>query len=290
MKLVYCPIKGGNFGDDLNQWLWPKVFHGYPWPNEESTAFVGIGTILKLPAPTSSKKIVFGSGIWLPDQVPTIDETWDVRFLRGPVSQRYVADGSLPFISDAAMAVALVKLPSVERRPTIGFMPHYVTSQVVDCERLCELARLQYIDPQWPTQKTIDALRSCDRVITEAMHGAIVADAFRVPWCRISILCHKVAGPMAHSLKWLDWGMSLGVDVSSEEAFELPRKTHRLPMLPLYWAERHFRAERLLTGLRKLRDSRKYCLSQDSQLSQVVSRLREEIDRMDTEYSTKQEL
>jgi succinoglycan biosynthesis protein ExoV len=49
-----------------------------------------------------------------------------------------------------------------------------------------------------------DICRS-DRLITEAMHGAIVADALRVPWTAVSI------GPCFNQEKWLDWGLSVGV-------------------------------------------------------------------------------
>ncbi|MCK7493605.1 MAG: polysaccharide pyruvyl transferase family protein [Comamonadaceae bacterium] len=49
----------------------------------------------------------------------------------------------------------------------------------------------------------IEAIRSCDLLLTETMHGAIVADLYRVPW--VAVTCTDIV----HSLKWRDWLSSL---------------------------------------------------------------------------------
>lgn len=45
MKLYYYESKLGNFGDDLNKWLWDELLPDY-FDNDESVRFSGIGTII----------------------------------------------------------------------------------------------------------------------------------------------------------------------------------------------------------------------------------------------------
>jgi len=54
-------------------------------------------------------------------------------------------------------------------------------------------------------QKTLTAIQQSRLLIAEAMHGAIVADALRVPW--IPIRFHKHILPF----KWRDWCASLNM-------------------------------------------------------------------------------
>ena len=67
MKLYYYNaqengFKLGNFGDDLNPWIWhrviPELFEG----QSDSKLFVGIGTLLNDFLPPEPTKIIFGSG------------------------------------------------------------------------------------------------------------------------------------------------------------------------------------------------------------------------------------
>src|SRR5690606_12799670 len=55
-------------------------------------------------------------------------------------------------------------------------------------------------------------LSSAERLVTEAMHGAIIADVMRIPWVRI--VCHSAyhEGPTVSEFKWQDWMQSLRVE------------------------------------------------------------------------------
>jgi len=81
MKLFYCKVTTGNFGDDLNPWLWPKLLPGII-DEDGSTLFVGIGSIINQFIPDAPLKIVFGSGVGY-GTPPVIDERkWKVYCLR----------------------------------------------------------------------------------------------------------------------------------------------------------------------------------------------------------------
>lgn len=287
MRIYRYRMHGGNFGDDLNAWLWPRVFPEYGWSDTAPDAFVGIGTVLtERLNDEPGRKLVFGAGMWLPSRLPKLDETLELRFVRGPISACYLPPGTR-FITDAAAALHHLRLPQVDRTNAVGFMPHSHTAHAIDCQQLSESIGATFIDPMWPVEDVLDAIRSCDRVIAEAMHGAIVADVFRIPWCRISILCAHIDGSTAHSLKWLDWGMSLKADVSSEEGYRLPLPRGRLAR-PLYWAERYVRRERLAKGLAQLMNTGDFRLSSDTVHDEVQKALGEELERLRADLAARE--
>jgi hypothetical protein len=61
MRLHYYKDPHGNFGDDLNPWLWSKLIPDL-LDDDGRTLFVGIGTILRREIPRGPGKVVFGSG------------------------------------------------------------------------------------------------------------------------------------------------------------------------------------------------------------------------------------
>jgi succinoglycan biosynthesis protein ExoV len=84
-------------------------------------------------------------------------------------------------------------------------MPHW-QSAPDEWERVCATAGIGFIDPRWPTARVLEALRRTDVLLTEAMHGAIVADALRVPWIAIR------TRSAIKAFKWEDWCQSMGLE------------------------------------------------------------------------------
>ena len=190
MQLFYYKAEAGNFGDDLNSWLWPQLIPTL----EASTAadwLVGVGTILdeRLLA-VSGRKLILGAGFRPTKWHAVVQPDWDIRFVRGPLTARSL---SLPMnlpLSDPALLVANFWPRSEQQSQAVGFMPHFVTARSIDCRRACELARVSLIDPRWETTESpLIAISSMDRVIAEGMHGAIVADALGVPWVWMKSSC-----------------------------------------------------------------------------------------------------
>lgn len=116
MKLCYFHSINGNFGDDLNPWLWPKLF-GYEAFNKiDDVLFIGIGSILsngwgrkiKSQFKTSTQKVVFGSGIRNENDDFSFMDNWDVYFVRGPISSKRIFNDYLHFISDPAYCIRLL--------------------------------------------------------------------------------------------------------------------------------------------------------------------------------------
>jgi succinoglycan biosynthesis protein ExoV len=82
-----------------------------------------------------------------------------------------------------------------------------------DWAGLCEQAGVHYISSTWSVDECLAQLEASELVITEAMHGAILADAYRVPWIPMRY------GYRSFDFKWHDWCRSMGL---SYEPVDLP--------------------------------------------------------------------
>ena len=208
MKLVFFRGKVPNFGDELNLHVWPALLPQGFLDEDESELFVGIGSIIGDHLPATSRKFVMGSGyagyMGLPD---VHDGTWDIRFVRGPDTARTLKISPDLAIADSAVLLRAMDLPAPDESTGIAFMPHYESLERGDWAEACRLAGMTLIDATEPVEKVLAQLRGARLLITEAMHGAIVADALRTPW----IGARPIYG--GHHRKWLDWAGALDVKV-----------------------------------------------------------------------------
>src|ERR1700759_13927 len=87
MKLIYFRGKVPNFGDELNTYVWPAHLPAGFLDDHAAELFVAIGSIIGTQLPPDARKIVMGSGYAGYMGEPDLnDGTWDVRFVRGPVT------------------------------------------------------------------------------------------------------------------------------------------------------------------------------------------------------------
>lgn len=205
MKLFWFERPGGNFGDDLNPWLWPRLLPGV-LDDDPAEWFVGIGTLLNERLPGTGRLHVVGAGAGL-GASPRVDARWSVHGVRGPVSA--AALGLKPELIAADPAILAARF--VERGPArarrgVGFMPHYASLDHWDWAATARDLGLEFVDPCAPVADTLERLALLESLVTEAMHGAIVADALRLPWVGVAI------DPGFHAPKWRDWGSSVGVE------------------------------------------------------------------------------
>jgi succinoglycan biosynthesis protein ExoV len=207
LKVHYYKDSVGNFGDDLNPWLWPQLF---PKPIEQcfdnDTLFVGIGSLLnhKIPA-EPPKKIIFGSGFSY-GSLPKTNDLWRFVCVRGPLTAKALGLSEDKAITDSALLLLKVANPSREQRHKASFMPHHQTAKYDSWREICDDLNICYIDPAAPVKETIDTISNSSVLITEAMHGAIVADAYRIPWVPVR------TRPRIVEFKWQDWSLSMGIE------------------------------------------------------------------------------
>ncbi len=210
MRLVYYRKSVPNFGDDLNAALWPALMPGLFEEGAGDAAFVGIGTIIGMPLPGEGALHVFSSGAGY-DRL----ENWqgrDVRWwcVRGPLSARLLGLAPEAALSDGAILTPLA--PGFPRRASGGretlVIPHFQTIAHPGWPEVAELGGFGLVDPRGEPAEIVARIAGAGLVLTESLHGAIIADTYGVPW--MAFATSRNFGPT----KWVDWRQSLGEDFS----------------------------------------------------------------------------
>ncbi|HTV67134.1 MAG TPA: polysaccharide pyruvyl transferase family protein [Rhizobiaceae bacterium] len=212
MKLVYFKGKVPNFGDELNPYMWRKLLPAGFLDGNENELFLGIGSILWNNFPGHARKIVMGAGYAGYTALPDVhDGSWEIVFVRGPESASLLGIPAEKAICDAAILLRALDLPKPTAPIDVAFMPHYESLDRGLWEEACRLAGIKLIDPRANVETVISELRATRLLITEAMHGAIVADALRTPWVAVWPINR------AHHRKWRDWSGALSLEVRHHE-------------------------------------------------------------------------
>jgi succinoglycan biosynthesis protein ExoV len=213
-----------NFGDAINGWLWPRLIPDV-LDDDDRAVLIGIGTILNDRVPMAEHKVVFGSGVGY-RRPPSIDGSWTIYCVRGPVTARALGLAPDAAVTDGAALIRLISLPPTAQVHDASYVPHWQSDEYWSWREVCEAAGVHYIDPLSGVEQVIRDIRGSRVVYAEAMHAAILADALRVPWVPVRAYRHVLR------IKWVDWCASLGLGYQPE----------RLPAL--------YGRERVVTKLR----------------------------------------
>ncbi len=200
-----------NFGDYLNSWLWPRVLDGY-LSEEDGIRLIGVGSLLKSTLNhLDGKKVVFGTGSGygsIPKETDYAD--WTFYFVRGPQTAKCFNLDPSKSIVDAAWLISQTdefKSQSSQKQG-VAFVPHWTTADSGNWKPVCDLSEIEYVDPQDDLERILRRIEHSELVITESLHGAILADYFRTPWLPVCI------SPKFLSFKWVDWFQSINIEPS----------------------------------------------------------------------------
>ena len=145
--------------------------------------------------------------------LPQLDDRWTFHCVRGPLTAETLGLRPETAVTDPAALVRLFVGDEKEKRHEISFMPHVESllhALTIREKTLwqwgCEAAGVNFIDPRDSVEDTLTAIQQSRLLIAEAMHGAIVADALRVPWIPVRFHEHIL------EFKWRDWCASLDME------------------------------------------------------------------------------
>lgn len=223
MNLFFCQVDGGNFGDDMNEWFWDELFPGYRDIARDTTLF-GIGSILwRKNFAGKDKAVIMGSGSGygvIPNELP---EGIEVGFVRGPRTARLLnLEASLAITDPAVMVSRFQQFQNLKTTGEIVFIPHIGTAKLpLNWDRIANRAEITYLSPANDSNGVIQTLAGANLVLAESLHGAIIADTFRIPWVPVSI------SPAFNNHKWLDWAESLEMEISFEELLVGMKRTRQ---------------------------------------------------------------
>lgn len=197
MPIYFCKMPDGNVGDDLNEVVWKHYLDDVTIPANHYV--IGIGSLLNQFIPDGEKYTVISSGVGY-GNAPLIDEKWSFIAVRGELTRK-----ALNLETDVVMLDGAYLLydfyPKSDRRVThnVGYIPHVESLYNGDWESICEAAGIKLIDPRLDLNAFLNELCSCEKVLCEAMHGAILADIYRIPWHPVKAYHH------INTKKWDDW-------------------------------------------------------------------------------------
>jgi succinoglycan biosynthesis protein ExoV len=124
-----------------------------------------------------------------------------------------------------------------------SFMPHEFSGrdnmwrEVADWKAACDSCGLHYIDARSPVDRVINEIAASKLLVTEALHGAIVATALMIPWIPVRFYSH------INCFKWRDWLATVGLEYQPVT----------IPLLDSSFGSQRFSFNRLLNANRRLR-------------------------------------
>jgi succinoglycan biosynthesis protein ExoV len=191
-----------NFGDELNTVLWPPLLPDF-FDEKPDVRFLGIGSILDGRHPADQVKLVAGSGYAGYERKPKLDGSWVIHWVRGPFTAAAIGLPPRVALGDPAMLLPLVLSVPTEPAVPVGYMPHFESLTRGPWQQAAGLADIALIDPRDPPAVVAANVGRCRLLLSESLHGAVVADALRVPWIPIRPLMGM------HRSKWHDWTETL---------------------------------------------------------------------------------
>ncbi|PNU05602.1 hypothetical protein A8V01_15700 [Novosphingobium guangzhouense] len=89
----------------------------------------------------------------------------------------------------------------------VAVVPHFETMDFPGWREAVQMAGFTLVDPRGTPESVIRCLAGARLVLTESLHGAIIADAFGVPWRGFAVSRNF------STAKWADWAASLDLKV-----------------------------------------------------------------------------
>lgn len=204
-------IKPNNFGDELNFNFLPILFDKEVIPTDvkflKNYAF--LGSILNDEFINSETEI-WGTGIQNINN-KLLNKPKKVYAVRGPLTRQYLIRKGVKcpeIYGDPALLLPEVYNPKIVKKYKIGIIPHWQTKSI-NKYKILKDKNVLLIDfhnyEKWTD--VIDQILSCEYIVSESLHGLIIAEAYNIPnlWINID-LGNK------YDIKFHDFFLSLKAD------------------------------------------------------------------------------
>ena len=208
-----------NFGDDINPSFYEKL-SGTPIRlevNQSKPHFLGMGSILE--RATDSSKILGSGFIAQPDS--PVNLPGSIIAVRGKLSRAAISNYPDVLLGDPMVLLSEIYSAPVGKKNKMGLVPH--VSQVNNFRRIAPPGVI-IIDPSVEPWSVIRAIAESDFIISQSLHGLIVADALGIPNLWIKPANQMIGG----DFKFLDYFSTLD---SPKESYILSKELLEKPPL-----------------------------------------------------------
>lgn len=167
--------------------------------------YLAVGSVLSL---ANSNTVVWGSGFM--SNVQTVKEKpSSVCAVRGPQTRAMLLDQGIDcpkIFGDPALLLPLFYNPPIDRKYRLGLIPHYRDAQHPWVQQLATQSGVLLIDVKGDIFEFVDAVKSCEFIVSSSLHGLICADAYGVPNIHIELSTQVSGG----NFKFNDYAASVG--------------------------------------------------------------------------------
>jgi len=231
IKLMKKPKE--NYGDVMGAYLVKKISKkDVVWINPNKRYFKNLwqpiyATIGSILGQVNKNCIVWGSGVIQDNQIVK-----EAKFIavRGPETRRVLINQGyeVPEVyGDPALFMPNYYNPKIEKKYTLGIIPHYVDYKSVK-DRFNHLKDVVVIDLMTnDVEKTTNEILACRHIVSSSLHGIIVPHAYQIPtlWIKFS---DKLFGD---DIKFKDYFKSVSIEPYSPLSIEVINDTENLEEL-----------------------------------------------------------
>ena len=250
-------VKKNNWGDDTNLFFFESIidkkFIFIPFERTllKVNRYSLIGSIIGYG--NLKNVIICGSGIKNP-KIRLIGKPQKVYSVRGPKTREILLANHIdcpPNYGDPALLLPIFYHPSVSKKYRYGFVPNEATNEddVIMCVKNMGIVEGDYLIihmveyHDWTD--IVDDILSCDYIVSESLHGLIVAETYKIPSCWVEFTMHA----KYWSFKYLDFYESIGKsNYESVKLYQEECKMERdVTRCLLNWRNASIKYQKLLT-------------------------------------------
>ena len=209
-----------NWGDELNYYFLSKLFSKKLVEYNETDVdnYSLIGSIANLF--TDNHTIIWGSGIQVDRELK--GKPKKVCAVRGPLTRKFFIEINIKcpeIYGDPSLLLPYYYYPDIPKKYEIGYIPHWSSIDSLQTRKFIKDKRVHLIKlkgyKNWLT--VIDEILSCKYIISESLHGLIMAEAYGVPNLWVDVTLKNI-----FDIKYHDFFQSIGMD--REKPYKLDGK------------------------------------------------------------------
>ena len=208
VKIYYWKARR-NFGDLLTSLLLKRFTRlDSEWAEAKEAELVVVGSLLEH-LPQNWAGVIAGAGK-LHEKTEIYFPNARILALRGPLTAKGLK-GSFVLADPALLADELVSLE--DKQYNLGIIPHW-TDHTLEFDPRFTKYDPKIIRVSDDPLEVIRQIGRCKKIVSSALHGIILADAFGIPR-RIEISPKALSHPHQEGglFKWLDYSASMGMEL-----------------------------------------------------------------------------